>query len=171
MAISGGSSQVPPVSRLWSIKAPPRVVAFGWLAIMGKILIFGSVKKLQWMGVSCVAWCNLLTALLINCKVSQRLWILGLEWQFFTILQKRYWSCCWVSSKQIVLHGWGVKIRWLTSGRVMWRVLFLVIMKTENSHCFQGSSFSMDVLREERFFCCLLGTCPLVLPPFHDFLI
>lgn len=36
--VSEGSLVCSPETRLWSPEVPPRVVAFGWLALQGKIL-------------------------------------------------------------------------------------------------------------------------------------
>lgn len=60
---------MPPVSRLWSIKAAPRVVAFGWLAIMGKILTMDNLWQCKKITVNGCLMCCLMQS--VDCFIDK----------------------------------------------------------------------------------------------------
>lgn len=43
-ALAGNCSRRSPLAHVWNIKAPPRVVAFGWISVRGRILTMDNLK-------------------------------------------------------------------------------------------------------------------------------
>lgn len=66
------------VADIWKVKAPARVVAFGWLALQGKILAMDNLQKRKMIVVNACPICltdeESVDHLLLNCKLAQWLW-------------------------------------------------------------------------------------------------
>lgn len=84
LMISGGSSNRSFLARLWYV--PPRVAAFGCVAMLGKILttdyLWRHKKNMVNGCLMCLAEEKSVDHLFLNCKVARRLWrsILGMVW-------------------------------------------------------------------------------------------
>ena len=79
--ISMGERARNSIAFIWQIKAPPRVVIFGWLAIQKKILTMDNLRR---RGKILVNACPMY--LVLNRKVAKMVWSSVLRW----------FSCSWV---------------------------------------------------------------------------
>lgn len=83
-AMSNSSRATNGVAGIWKIKAPARVIVFGWLALQGKILTLDNLHKWKTVVVNACPMCladeESVDHLLLKCKLAQRLWNSVLSW-------------------------------------------------------------------------------------------
>ena len=83
------------VAFIWKIKAPPRVVIFGWLAIQKKILTMDNLRRKGKFLVNACPMCleeeETVDHLTLNCRVANMIWNSVLGW----------FSCSWAFPRSI----------------------------------------------------------------------
>lgn len=111
------------MSGVWKIKALPRVLAFGWLALKGGILTMDNLRRQKRIVVNA---CTLSLAneetvdhLLLNCRVAYALRRSVLSW----------FKCSWVLYRSVKdLSESCLLLSFSVRGRVMWRTSFVAIL-------------------------------------------
>lgn len=130
---------------LWSIKAPPRVMAFGWTALLGRTLTMDNIRRRELIIVNacpmCLAVEESIDHFLLNCLITHYLWRSTLWW--FHI------STPIPNSLSSLFEFWrlGVGFR---RRRIVWNVSFLAVIwsiwKQRNLWCFEGISSDVSIL-------------------------
>lgn len=99
---------------------PPRVIAFGWRAILGAILAMGNLRHRRVIIVNACLMClteeESIDHLLLNCSISQRLWKAIFSWFHVASPLSQSFS----SLFQFWRFGVGPR-----RGRSMWNLCFL----------------------------------------------
>lgn len=97
-----------PVTKVWKTNAPPRVVAFGWLVTLGKVLTMDNIKKRNVILVNrcpmCFADVESADHLFLSCRFAHSLWMKVVGW----------FECAWFSlipSVGFLKNGDGVWVR------------------------------------------------------------
>eukprot|EP00268_Persea_americana_P004659 TRINITY_DN11508_c0_g1_i8.p1 TRINITY_DN11508_c0_g1~~TRINITY_DN11508_c0_g1_i8.p1 ORF type:complete len:235 (+),score=26.42 TRINITY_DN11508_c0_g1_i8:575-1279(+) len=74
----------PHISSLWRMKAPPRVIEFGWSALLGGILTMDNLRRRRMLVVNACPMClsdeETIAHLSLNCKTAQFIWKVTLGW-------------------------------------------------------------------------------------------
>ena len=74
----------PQMATQWRIKAPPRVIAFGWSALLGGILTMDNLRRRRVLVVNACPMClsdeESIDHLLLNCKTAQYISKVTLGW-------------------------------------------------------------------------------------------
>lgn len=73
-AIISSSPSPSPLSSIWALKAPPRVIAFGWIALRGEILTMDNLHRRKKIIVNACPMCladEAVDHLLLRCRVAQ----------------------------------------------------------------------------------------------------
>lgn len=109
-----------PLSRIWKMKAPPRVVAFGWLALHGGILTMDNLRCRKKIIVNACPMCleddESVDHLLIRCKAAREVWSHVLRW----------FDCSLVFPTTVFEAFDSLHLNLLSArGRIMWRLSFL----------------------------------------------
>ena len=69
---------------LWSTKAPPRVIAFGWSALLGGVLTMDNLRRRKVIVVNACSMClaseESIDPLLLNCPLAKCIWRSILSW-------------------------------------------------------------------------------------------
>eukprot|EP00268_Persea_americana_P012878 TRINITY_DN15545_c0_g1_i6.p1 TRINITY_DN15545_c0_g1~~TRINITY_DN15545_c0_g1_i6.p1 ORF type:complete len:174 (-),score=24.45 TRINITY_DN15545_c0_g1_i6:44-565(-) len=133
---------------LWSMKAPPRVIAFGWSALLGGILTMDNLQRRRMVVVNACPMCLVdeesIDHLLLNCRVPQCPWKAILGWFHYCSPLPHSLTALFKSWRL----GVGPK-----RGRIMWRLSFLAaiwtIWKERNARCFEGKSIDEPGLQEK----------------------
>lgn len=118
--ISSAASAHSKVAHIWTLKAPSRVIAFGWTVILGRILTMNNLQERKKILVNgclmCLAEAETVNHLLLNCKVAQKLWNSILTW----------FDCSWLMPTRlsIMFEAWSL-LMGSVRGRVMWKHSFL----------------------------------------------
>lgn len=72
------SEAVAPFSSLWKLKAPPRVLAFVWIALGGRSLTIDNLRRGNRILVDACSMClvgeETVDHLLLHCKIALMLW-------------------------------------------------------------------------------------------------
>lgn len=58
LQLKGGPKILKRISEIWKIKAPPRMIIFGWLAAQNKILTHDNLQKKGWVMASRCVFCK-----------------------------------------------------------------------------------------------------------------
>lgn len=126
------------ISSIWALKAPPRVLAFGWIALHSGILAMDNLHSRKKILVNtcpmCLADEELVDHLLLRCRVAQEIWSHVL----------RLFHCGWVFPNSFLEVFQARDLRCtLVRGRLMWSLSFLAVIwaiwKERNDRCFEGS--------------------------------
>ena len=148
---------------LWKTKAPPRVLAFGWLALRGNILTMDNLRR---HGVVLINACPLCLSaeetvdhLLLNCSFTQAIWTSTMD----------CFGCNWVFPRSILelFDAWKFGFQ-SKRGRLLWRSSFVAniwaVWKERNRRCFEDCSFPLVVVAMRARF--LAASWVSVLPEF-----
>lgn len=138
------------MNNIWKIKAPPRVVIFGWIAIWKRILTFDNLRR----GRIAVNGCPMCLReesmdhhLMVNCKSAQYIWHLVVNW----------FGCCWIFPRTPpeLFQVWRAPTG-IPMGKELWSLTFLAILRTirkeRNSGCFEGFGNNDSSLVEKTKF-------------------
>lgn len=72
------------IASQWRIKAPPRIIAFGWSTLLGGILTMDNLRRRRVLVVNACPMClsdeETIDHLLRNCKTAQFIWKATLGW-------------------------------------------------------------------------------------------
>ena len=92
MAISKRSRERSVVTSIWKLKAPPRVVIFGWLALRRRILTMDNLRRRDRIVINGCPIClrdeETVDHLMLICKIAWMIWKSVIKW----------FGCCWVGS-------------------------------------------------------------------------
>lgn len=147
------------------MKVPPRIIAFGWLALHGSILSMDNLRQRNRILANACPMCladeELVDHLLLRCKVAQALWTSVVRW----------FGCWWTfpGSVRELFQAWHVRTH-SPRGKIMWRSAFSMVIwtiwKERNSRCFEVIVAQEDVLGDSLKF--LIASYLSVLPHFQS---
>lgn len=119
-AFSRDGSNASSIWRLWKIKAPPRVLAFAWIALQGGTLTMVNLRRRNMVIVNGSPMCSknaeFVGQLFLNCRVAQCPWNDVYSWFDMRGVFPAHFSQLF----EIWMLGVGS-----TRGRIMWRTSFL----------------------------------------------
>ena len=147
-AFNRDDSNASPISSLWKIKAPPRVLTFAWIALQGGNL---TIDKLQRQNMvifntspMCLKDVESMDHLFLNCRVTQGLWNSVYSWFAMSGVLPAHFTQLFEAWKL----GMGSR-----RGRIMWKTSFLatiwVIWKERNNPCFKDRTLARDFPRDK----------------------
>lgn len=141
------SPSISPFFRVWKLKAPPRVLAFGWLVLQGGILTVDNLRCRRKIIMNACPMCladeETVHHFLLYCSVAQELWIGVLSW----------FDCSWIFPHSIneLFESWFLA-RLSIRGSILWRNAFLAVLwvfwKERNSRCLKNQASSGEVLAD-----------------------
>ena len=132
----------------WSMKAPPRVMAFGWTALLGGIKTMDNLRRQRVPIVNacpmCLAGEESIDHLLLNCSIAQYLWRMVLGWF--------YVSTSIPHSLLVLFEFWRLGVGF-KKGKIMLSVSLLAVIrsiwKERNLRGFEGKSSEASTLVEK----------------------
>eukprot|EP00268_Persea_americana_P051206 TRINITY_DN5634_c0_g1_i2.p1 TRINITY_DN5634_c0_g1~~TRINITY_DN5634_c0_g1_i2.p1 ORF type:complete len:237 (-),score=29.60 TRINITY_DN5634_c0_g1_i2:1636-2346(-) len=147
-AFNRDDSNASHISRLWKIKAPPRFLAFTWIALQGGTLAMDNLRHRNMVIVNACPMClknaESVDHLFLNCGVVQGLWNDVYSWFDIRGVLPAHFSQ--------LFEIWMLRVR-STGGRILWRTYFLatiwVISQERNNRSFKDKSLAEDRLRDK----------------------
>lgn len=165
LAIAESSSSSRHMRSLWHLKAPLRVLPFGWIAILCKLLTQDNLHR---RGLIIFNVCHLcledgesVDHLFLRCKTSRCIWNSVLSW----------FSCEWVLPCSLPLLFEALKLAiGSTRGRVMWKASFMAtiwsIWREWNARCLKARCLRLKSVDKVKF---LVSSRVLCFSQFRDF--
>ena len=144
------------------MKTPPRVIAFGWIVLLGGILTMDNLRRCKVIVVNasptCLANEESIDHLLLNCSLNQRIWRSIFSWFKF---------CGPLPNSTPSLFGfWRLGVG-SKRGQVMWKLSFSAaiwsLWKERNLRCFEGKSSVVSKIVDNVKHLVALWACPLPL--------
>lgn len=141
--ITGRSNGRSPIISMWKLKAPSRVIVFGWLVLRKRILTMDNLRRRRMVVVNGCPMCfskeETVNHLLLNCKVAHLLWRSVMD----------CFGCSWVFPNCIVelFQAWRSPVR-SHRGKEMWG-LTLSCNHLDNLRRFEGKSNNVASLIEK----------------------
>ena len=133
------------MASIWRFKAPPRVVAFGWISLRRRILTLDNLRKRGKIIVNACPMCleeeETVDHLLLSCKCAIKIWNSVISW----------FGCKWALPEllQQLFEAWKPPIG-SKKGKELWKLLFLSaiwhILKERNARCFGGTRTKEEIL-------------------------
>ena len=148
MALSERVGTTPALRSLWKLKAPPRVLVFGWLALRNRILTMNNLRRGGMVVVNACPLClkdeEFVDHILLKRNFAHRTWSVVLGWFGFS----------WVlpNSLSDPFEAW-ICPSMAPRGKEMWKLSFLaviwIIWKKRNTRHFKGIASCVNSITDK----------------------
>ena len=147
-ALAGWNNSRFALGRIWKLKAPPRSLVFGWLALKNRISTMDNLRRKGLVLVNACPLClqdeESVEHLLLKCSFTHRVWT--------TVLDS--FGCRWVlpNSLLALFEAW-INPPVAPRGKEMWNWSFVAVIwtvwKERNSRCFEGIASSANSVSDK----------------------